>query len=286
MLKKLFGVFLIALGILFLLGNIFSLNVSKGWFFGPAVSVNEQQAIDASGIESIQVESDIASIHITESQGSQIVAQLNGELSEQWKDQYQFRTKKNGSKLEVYLQLPSDGDFGFPFPGFHMKSIELNLSVPSKLYKELRVQTDVGKIEVDQLRANRLELQTDVGKVSVQGFTGGEAELKTDVGLIEVRDSDAEWNIRSSTGKVDVRVSEIKQDMEIQTDTGMVVVVSEESLEAVELSLRSDVGKVQTNVDGLDIQERSDQEVRATKGISGPNIEIQTDVGRIEFNTH
>ncbi len=285
MLRKLFGFILIGMGVLFLIGNIVSLNVMDRWWHGPTEPINEQRTLEGVGVKKIQVESDIASIRVFQSHNHQISAVLEGKMDVKRKENLVFQLDKQEDAVQVKLQIDSKGS-AFSFPDFGSNQVELSISLPKQLYDEVTIETNVGKIEIDQLEASQLDVETDVGKISIDRFYGEKATINSDIGLIQVEKSKAAFDLTTHTGKVEMRLDSIEHDIFIKSDTGKVEVVTMKTPESMDLRLRSDVGRVSAKVPGLAIEEQTDHELSGRMGKGSPTVDIRTDVGKIDFLVH
>lgn len=285
MLRKFFGVILLGFGVLFLIGNIARMDLLNGWWHGPAEPMREQRTIGAEGVKRIELDSDIASVRVIPSRDRQIYAVLEGQMDVKRKEDLVFQLVQQGESVQVKLRMDEKG-FAFPFPDFGSNQVELNLSLPKQLYAEVEIETNVGRIEIDELEALQLNVKTGVGKVLVDRFMGDKASIRSDVGLIQVEKSMAAFDLRTHTGKIEMILDSIEQDIFIQSDTGKVDVVSQKAPEALTLRLKSDVGGISTDVPDLTIEEKSEHEVSGKIGSGGPIVDIRTDVGKIDFRIH
>lgn len=281
-LRKLFGVILIGLGVLFLIGNVAGMDMLDGWWHGPAEPIKEQKTVEGEGVKRIEVESDIASIRVIPSDNQQISAVLEGQMDQKGKEDLVFQLDQQGDFVRVKLRFDAKGS-PFSFPDFESNQVELHVSLPEQLYDEVAIETHVGRIEINQLEAKQLDVETDVGKVSVERFNGEKASIHSDVGLIQVEKSKASFDLNTHTGKVEMNLDSIEQDIFIQSDTGKVDVVALNAPEALNLRLKSDVGGIDADVPGLTIEEKSEHELSGKIGSGGPTVDIRTDVGRIDF---
>lgn len=282
MLRKLFGVLLIGIGVLFLMGNIARMNGFDGWRHGPTESIQDQKTLSGDGVKKIRVESDMAAIRLIPSHDQQISVVLEGEPEARRKDDLVFQVDQQADLVQVELRIKAKGSF-FSFPHFRSNQMELTVFLPKQLYDEVAIETNVGSIDIDQLEASRLDVETDVGKVSVRRFSGEKASIHSDVGLIQVEKSKAAFYLITHTGRVDINLDSIERDIFIQSDTGKVDVVALKAPEALNLRLKSDVGGISADIPGLTMEAKTEHQLSGRIGSGGPTVDIRTDVGRIDF---
>lgn len=282
MFRKLIGVGLIVFGIILFVGVLAKDRVEE-MVSQPGVDVSEERVLNGKEIDQIQVESDVASIKIGESSDEQIHVFLNGTMDEKNKENYRLSVESHGNQAEIKFEMSENNKFGFSFFENNPFDTELIISLPTKTFKEVNINSNVGKIEMETIRAEELVVGTNVGKITLNEYIGKMAELKTDVGSIEVINASGKMNIETNTGEVYLGMDKIDEDIDITSDTGKVEVVVQNKPDSLALDLKSDIGKVTADIEGLSVEEQMDSEIVGRLGSGGPKVNVRTDVGSIQF---
>lgn len=282
MIKKIIGVSLIAFGFILLFVVLAKDKVAEMVSL-PAVGISEERVLNGEEIDQIQVETDIASIKINESSDEQLYVSLNGMMDEKSKENYRFSVESHGNQAEIIFDVNENNRFSF-FE-FNNLNTELIISLPKKSFKEVDIHSNVGKIEIGTIRAEELVVGTNVGKIALGEYIGKQAELKTDVGKIEVKKAIGQMNIETNTGNVYLGMDKIDEDINIKSNTGKVEVVAMNKPNFLTLDLKSDIGKVTADTEGISIEEEMDREIVGRIGSGGPKVKVRTNVGSIEFIT-
>ncbi|MGC5327448.1 DUF4097 family beta strand repeat-containing protein [Brevibacillus sp. SYSU BS000544] len=251
----------------------------------PAVDVSEERVLNGKEIDQIQVKTEVASIKISESSDEQIHVLLDGTMDEKSKEKYRFSVESHGNQAEIKFDMSENNKFGFSFFENNPFDTELIISLPEKTFNKIDIHSDVGKIEMETIRAEELVVGTNVGNIALEEYIGKQAELKTDIGSIEINNAIGKMNIETNTGKVYLGMDKIDEDINIKSDTGKVEVVVENKPDSLALDLKSEIGKVTADTEGISIEEQMDSEIVGRLGSGGPKVKVRTDVGSIEFIT-
>lgn len=284
MFRKLIGVGLIAFGII-LLVVVLSKDRVEEMASLPDVDVSEERVLNGKEIDQIQVKTDVASIKISESSDEQIHVFLNGSMDEKSKENYRFSVESHGNQAEIKFEMSENKKFGFFFFENNPFDTELIISLPTKTFKEVDVSSNVGEIEMETIRAEKLVVGTNVGNITLNEYIGKQAELKTDVGSVEINNAIGKMNIETNTGEIYLGMDKIDEDIDIKSDTGKVEVVVENKPNSLALDLKSDIGEVTADTEGISIEEQMDNEIVGRIGSGGPKVKVRTDVGSITFIT-
>ena len=160
---------------------------NSGSYVSPTEQVwMENRKLAFESIEDLKVEMDAGSLKIYEGEaGSQILVAIkdrNGEISCQAED--------NGKCLEI--KVDTDDSHGF-MNGLHhwyqgREERVVELTVPEGFqFREVEIDSDVGSVWAESLRAQKLKVQTDVGYVDMPDTTvESGAEISCDVGSVNM----------------------------------------------------------------------------------------------------
>ncbi|WP_167577722.1 DUF4097 family beta strand repeat-containing protein [Ammoniphilus sp. YIM 78166] len=280
MLKRLFGVLLIGIGLLLLIINVLRMDWLQESINGPSVEFSERKVIPSTDLDRIQIRTDIAHLSVGETGGDEIEVRLRGNMEQEWRDNLRFEVRQEGNQAAIELLLPPNPKLSF---GMSAKELELDVLLPDKRFEEIDIRSSIGTINIENIQVDQLQAKTNVGKISLLEVRGVKTELKTDVGLIFVEKVGGELDITSNTGKIDVLLEGITSDVRIKSNTGKVNVYSKNKPSSLKLDLRSDIGRVEVSMKDLDYEENLNREVIGTIGSGAPLVKIRTNVGKIDF---
>ncbi|MBB6453815.1 DUF4097 and DUF4098 domain-containing protein YvlB [Salirhabdus euzebyi] len=247
-------------------GSIFAL--------GPKVDINERQSFDAEEIESVKIKSNVGDVRIFESDSNEIEVHIHGEVSKQNENKSTFEITQEGNTLQVTSDIHSKQFFSIPFINFNMNDKQyIDVSIPKGLLSYVEVESDVGKIDIEEIEVTELFVSNDVGEVGIDKFVGEKATIRTNVGKVNVKSAVGKIEIESDTGEVELTMEAITEDVNIKSDIGEVVVNVKELSESLVLDLDSDIGDIDVNGPFV------------TNGNGpGPTLKVRTDIGEIEVN--
>lgn len=245
-------------------------------------SVAEEQVIDVSDIDQINVEADVADIKIEKSSDDDIHVLLGGKVSEKRKDNIDFRVEEDDGELNIDLEGEKLISISF-LPLQDWGSIELTILIPEKQFDKLDLLNDVGGITVNYGDFNTVNVESDVGDVKLQEVISKSAFVTSSVGDISIRQAQGEWDIKSDVGEVDLHLKELEQDITIVSDVGDIEVEVANKTSDYTLDLNSDIGDVE--VVGFDLNRDGGKEVYLQSGSGKPLLKVSSDVGDVEVRT-
>ena len=150
------------------------------------------------------------------------------------------------------------------------KSPKIEISLPSKSYEAISVQTASGEIEGDTLVAQTIKLQSDAGEIEFKKLEGV-VEITTAAGEIDVDYIKGSLTATSTAGKIDIDGVELDKDSTITNVAGSVELDITKSTGTYNLVANSLTGKVESKHP-------------INKDVEGIKIEISTTNGDIEID--
>lgn len=104
----------------------------------------------------------------------------------------------------------------------------LEIELPEKVYESIKVNTDNGKININNLRVNILESKTANGRINFKNIIANDVQTRTNNGRVTLENIDGDIKAKSSNGKIEVSVDSLNQSLDLHTSNGAVRVVTKE----------------------------------------------------------
>lgn len=271
--KKLafFGSVILIIG---LIGVIVTGN--QGTSEGESAMTTKQKSLASDGIDSLELNVDVGTVHVTEIEGEDIEVHLQGNL-----DRLTFDMKQSGSTAKVVAKTKRQF-FSFSLPFFNASGQDrqrVDVRIPKHVLTEMNVKTSVGALSLGTIHVKELSVTNEVGNIKLEEFVGERVKLRSAVGAIKVLAATGEIDIRTEAGKIDVGLAKLTHDVQLKSDVGTITVALDEVPDSLLLDIDSELGKVK--VDGLGLEEVSRAPVRVQKGDGHPKLNIRTEVGAI-----
>lgn len=262
-----------AIGTLLFSDNVFSFHSEE--------EVSETKQFDGVNIRSIVTNMDVGDINIKESENNNIRVNIHGKLSKVKADDLEFNVEEKADTLRITIDQKDSFKFSLSsLVNFNLGSIDLDIELPDKVFEKVEVATNVGDININEVRANELLITSDVGETIVNQIAVQQASVKSNVGDIEISEATGAFDIETDTGEVELHMIEVTQDISIESDVGDIEVTFSQQPENLIVDLKSDVGNV--HVEGLQgVKQDSGKAFYAEIGKGGPTLKVKTDVGEI-----
>ncbi|GGE80891.1 DUF4097 family beta strand repeat-containing protein [Priestia taiwanensis] len=227
---KLFAVLLIVIG---LVGAFFTFSP-----YYKSIAVSDAKTISADNITDIEVDLRFGEVVIIPTTSKDILIEIKGKVSNGTKSIPVIAEK--GKIIEVKSESP----FQFFQLGFFNPELKVTLHVPKKQYEQIRVKTELGDIDIEQLQVNTVEAATKLGDVDMQDVKSTSVVAKSDLGKIELAQVEGDINASTKLGDVDIAVHEFAYPINAHTDLGDVDIKTKVEPKNVRFDVSSELGKV------------------------------------------
>ncbi|MCD1260811.1 DUF4097 family beta strand repeat protein [Paenibacillus athensensis] len=252
------------------------------------VDIDLEKKLPAADIRRFSIEADTTPITFLPSSTDEIVIHLKGTVSEQQAEYVNIDTDGSGAQ-DVKAVIRTDKKFHIGISVADIKSwmsdyrLRAEVELPGKLYDELRVKTDIGSIELNDVKAQTLIGQTNTGRIHVGRFEGQSLQLQTDTGGIEVEEATGDVRLQTDTGSIRAGLRDPGKTISASSDIGSIGLRLLSPLDSASFDLTSDIGGIDFSVPGAAVDERERHRLHGTLGDgSGTHIRVQTDTGHIE----
>jgi hypothetical protein len=233
---------------------------------GSWLSSNDSLFVDTlfSGVKSLVFKGDKSDILVSGSNRAGISMKYNYQL----KAKGVFSRKKEGncelnyvlkdSVLTIHLKRKDEN-----FNGVSVLSVtsKLEFYVPNNI--DVKMNSDLGDIDVNGLKANTTKVYTALGDITAENVSGN-IDLNTDLGDISMRKLEGKINSVTSLGDIQGEHILISDNSKFNTSLGDIDVQLSNPLSDCSLDLSSSLGKVK--VDRPDLKKKSSSQLNLGNG--------------------
>lgn len=146
----------------------------------------------------------------------------------------------------------------------HVRKIGLAFAVLMGASAKIRLHDEYGRVELEGTEADTIEVKIAAGPIRLNGVSG-KLHLDTDAGAISVENAD------------------LRHDLLARTSVGDIVIHPSQAPSAAHLDLRSEIGTVTADVEGVRYERNTSTQKIGTIGTSGPRIEAYSATGNIDL---
>ena len=215
----------------------------------------------------IEIATDNAAVEIVPTDDSVATVEYLGETKK--KSKYVFKAKINGETLAIQFKEKRRSFINF---GFSSSDLKLLVKVPQKQYNKIQVETDNGRIKVDNIHAEEIMLATDNGTIEMKNVETSTTDVKTDNGKILLESVEGKITGKTDNGRISLVTNNLDRPIELTTDNGRIEIQSEKEPANATIDVKTDNGRV--NVFG-------NENKHTVFGNGKHLIKLQTDNGRV-----
>ena len=151
---------------------------------------------------------------------------------------------------------------------------------PDKEYTEFNVNVDTGDVVLGGVSYKKASLETDTGDVIAKEAKGEEQVVKTDTGDLKFSGTFGKSQFKADTGDIKL-AGTYNGDTEIKSDTGDIILKTEDGIDAFDLDLSTDTGEIVISENGQKTIVMDDESPSLTRKGSGKMLKIDADTGDI-----
>ncbi|KFN02498.1 GNAT family acetyltransferase [Bacillus clarus] len=176
---------------------------------------DKEKVITNETIKSLDVKLDAGDIIVQKSQDSSFYVKQSGDLKRQ-----KVSIAEDGETLKVQGEVEKGISLDFSFLSFGLKTPTLTVVVPERVYKELKINSSAGKIEVNEVKSDYVSVGTLGGDVDLERITAKKVEGSSEAGAVKLKKVIGKVIAQTTSGDVDVIDHDSKYDVEASSTAG------------------------------------------------------------------
>ncbi|UJF33182.1 DUF4097 family beta strand repeat-containing protein [Paenibacillus hexagrammi] len=252
--------------------------------------IDVEKSMDAAQIENLSISTDFIGMTFIPSDGKDITVHLVGTVSKTLAKDCTIDAVTEGSDtwtVNVCNNPRNNFQFGFDLNelknliAHHDTRLRTEVTLPNKLYKSISVSSDVGSLQLKDIKSESLHAVTDTGSIALDRFEGSKLHLESDTGRITVGDAQGNVTIKTDTGSIQAKLRELGEQVEMDADTGSIDLQLTAKPTSAFFDLSSDVGRVNLDVPGATANRDGRNALTGTIGDGHSKVRLRTDTGSI-----
>ncbi len=169
------------------------------------------------------------------------------------------------------------------FTALRYNDIRLDLAVPEKLFKKIKVQTDSGTLSVSGVHAESVELQSNLGTVSLANITG-DVHIISQLGLVTGKMIEGNMHVKTYGADTSLQLASIHHDIHIETYSGKVAVGVVTVPTSLDLYFKSKEGRSEVVSVPVDFSIKSPHILQGAIGKEENSLHVLTNTGNFRFS--
>ncbi|WP_020618342.1 DUF4097 family beta strand repeat-containing protein [Paenibacillus daejeonensis] len=211
----------------------------------------------AEAFDGIEVKGEALAIFISRSTGDQAEVELLMDSNISNKVTFSTEVKSGTLQLDVKENSRNIGND-------QRGERKLLITLPEKTYDKLNVTNAFGRIDIRDVAAEQITAKIDAGQIVMEQVQG-------------------KLDIQTEAGEIKLSGIELTDDINAKSSVGTVSLGLAVQPEAAEISLSSELGKVSSDLAGLDVKEQSGSKLTGTLGSGGPKVTLKSEVGTVDL---
>jgi lia operon protein LiaG len=264
--------FLFAVGVV---GTLISVSASGG--FSPETwSIHDEVQVKGAEISRIEVDLSGSDVALHPTDGDEIIVELNGKISKKHKEKVRLDVDDNGGTLKVGIK---GLDQIFLNVGVLILDTNVEVFLPQKIYDSIHVNTSSGDITVQGFKAKKTLLEASSGDLLVRDFHSDQHMFQTSSGEMELSNVTGDIEAKSSSGDILIKYENTSGNLDAKTSSGDINVEFREQPDSLAIDFKGSSGEGRVSLDGVNYQEKSENEIRGVLGSGDYKIKAETSSG-------
>lgn len=194
------------------------------------------QKIDINNINDIIISADNANIEVLAHANQTVNLKVKGNNPEE-----DVTTSVEGESLLIRLEHPSNKLFQFDF--FSSVS-SLKVYLPEKAFASLHVESDNGRIKVDEITAEGIRIKTNNGLIELQYLIAENVSVEAENGKISLEGVEGELYAETDNGAIGLITDDLDRKIELKTDIGTINIKASTKPTNAEINAAVDLGSI------------------------------------------
>lgn len=236
---KLISLIALALLIVGVIGSVFTFNSvhQSDW-------LTKEEIIPSEGIENLDILTNNTKIEVLPTNDSDITAELSTKSKK-----HELLVKVEDSTLFIEVK---DKQRSFISLDFFSFGTTLVVYVPEKAYDSLQVESDNGRITIDEIEANDVNIKADNGRIELENIESTTVTGEASNGLISMKNINSSTiNVNTSNGKI--MLDHVEGEIFGRTSNGTIELVTKDLDRFIELETNNGKINVQTELEPTNV---------------------------------
>ncbi|MDF2947232.1 MAG: hypothetical protein K0S51_1911 [Bacillales bacterium] len=158
--------------------------------------------------------------------------------------------------------------------------LKMNIYIPNKVFDDFSIQSQVGRINVQDINVNMLKIDSETGRITVNRVTAQDSVITSHVGKIELYELSGNVNSSTNTGAIELRTKELSKVTRLKTDVGEIEVHLLKLPSDLKIDANTDIGSIDISIPGLD-EKSENRSLTKTIGNGSNQLILETSTGSI-----
>ncbi|MFD1675719.1 DUF4097 family beta strand repeat-containing protein [Alicyclobacillus fodiniaquatilis] len=186
-------------------------------------AVSETKSVNMSNVQNLSFDMSVGDLHITPSNGNQLVVSAHGEMSKQLLEKMKLTVVKKGNSVSVSFQRHARFGIGLFLPS--ITSVDVDVEMPAKNYQSIAVDAGTADVSLGRTHATSTTIHDGTG----------------DVHLSDVH---SDLSVSTGTGDITMQASQLGQHTNLKAGTGDIEVTLQQVPKNVHYALQSGTGSI------------------------------------------
>ncbi|NEW08823.1 DUF4097 domain-containing protein [Paenibacillus sp. SYP-B3998] len=257
-------------------------------FKAGTTTIDIEKKIAATNIDTLTIQNEITGVTFIPSDTDEISVHLIGTVTKNRANECTIDAVTEGSNA-WRVNVCKNKKIRFSFNLDELKDAIANfdnqlrteVKLPNKLYKEIKVSSGTGSLNLKEVKAETLTASTDTGSIKVDRYEGKQLDLESDTGRITVVEGQGNVRLRTSTGNIHAKLHDIGDTVSLDADTGNIELQLSPPPTSASFDLSTDIGSVTLDIAGVNITESARSTVIGTLGDGRKKVTVSTDTGSV-----
>lgn len=186
---------------------------------GEASKLVKTTEIDASDIDSLNLEWTYGTMNVTSYDGNEII--IEEKASDEMDDDELLSIDEENGTLNI--KQKNNWHF-FSFFWIGSKTIVRNIKIPEKQYDEIKAKLTSGNLDIENIEANTFDFKMTSGSIKANNLISNDLILNTTSGSMNINGSFDNVDTYSTSGSVDVETSSVPTELVVNVTSGSTTV--------------------------------------------------------------
>ncbi|MDX8363453.1 DUF4097 family beta strand repeat-containing protein [Cytobacillus sp. IB215316] len=229
-------------------------------------------------INKLEIDFTSSDIELQPSADNRFIIELNGKVSAKLKDKFKLEVEEQNDLLKVeFLNQNTVSNIGVS-----IVDITVSVSLPTKIYESITVNTASGNIKTKDVQADKVSTSTASGNITVDDQEAITSSFEVASGNMYLTNVVGNVTAHSSSGNITLNNEESSGNISANASSGNVNIEYVKAPSSLYINFKATSGNGSVKLDGVSYEEKSNDRIIGTIG-SGDH-ELIVDIISGNFN--
>jgi lia operon protein LiaG len=266
---------MVLLFVIGVVGTLVSVSASGG-FSLETYAIRDQVVVSKKDISKIEIDLSSSDLTVNPTSENEITVELTGKISKKLKKKLQLDVQEKGDSVKIALKGEDQIKFNV---GVLIVDTNVEVFLPQKIYDSIKIDNSSGDINIQEFKSKNTIFETSSGDITATNLHSKGHRFHSSSGEMKLSNVTGNIEAESSSGDMIIQFENATGNLDAKTSSGDVSVEYRYEPKSLAIDFKASSGDGEVTLDGVNFEERSENEIRGFIGTGDFKVTVETSSG-------